>query len=319
VNLSRLQIAIKNIKDTLEAPEDKNNLQNNLRVAIENIKTAFERSRVNRELEKNITNIRNAFLENWEEEKLPFVKKITNITNRGIPLPVLSICGKGTREIRFTKYLAYFLDPSKNHGVKDEFLKEILKEECKEANLPSNWYESCEVKSEMTIGKNILANEKIACCSDISIIGEDFVIVIEHKILSSESNHPKTELRQLKRYSLALNNKYPDKKQLKIYLTPRERSKSYPDDWITLTHKELINRGIKVLNKESIPKVAKENLLRLLIDLAIGPYEILEDSLNRINFLGNELWNKGFDLRRVLKFNELVDKNELVIKLLMEV
>jgi hypothetical protein len=137
VDLSRLQIAIKNIKDTLEEPEDKNNVQNNLKVAIENIKTVFKRTRINRKLEKKITNIKNAFLENWEEEKLPFIKEVTNITNRGIPLPVLSICGKGTREIRFTKYLAYFLDPSKNHGLKDEFLKEILREECKESNLPS--------------------------------------------------------------------------------------------------------------------------------------------------------------------------------------
>jgi len=319
VNLSRLKIAIKNIKDTLEAPEDKNNLQNNLKVAIEDIKTAFKRSRINNELEKKISNIREVFLENWKEEKLPFVKEVTNITNRGIPLPVLSICGKGTREIRFTKYLAYFLDPSKNHGLKDEFLKETLRKECEEANLPSNWHESCEVKSEMTIGEIILGNEKIACCSDISIIGENFVIIIEHKILSSESSHSKTELRQLERYSLALNNNYPDKKQVKIYLTPEERSKDYPDGWITLTHRQLISRGMQLLSKEKTSKVAKENLLRLLIDLAIGPYEILEDSLNKMNCLGNRLLNKDLDIGRILKFNKLVEENELIIKLLTEV
>jgi hypothetical protein len=56
---------------------------------------------------------------------------------------------------------------------------------------------------------------------------------------------------------------------------------------------------MKVLNKELTSKVAKENLLHLLIDLAIGPYEIIEDSLNKLNYLGNKLWNEGFDLRRV--------------------
>jgi hypothetical protein len=36
------------------------------------------------------------------------------------------MCGQGTQEIRYTKYLSYILDGSKAHGLGTRYLEELL-------------------------------------------------------------------------------------------------------------------------------------------------------------------------------------------------
>lgn len=101
-------------------------------------------------------------------------------------------------------------------------------------------------------------------------------------------------------------------------MTPDGKQEIDIHGWLPMTHREIINRGIKLLKLESISNVGRENLLRLLIDLAIGPYEVLENTLDEIVYIANKLMNEKFNLRMALKFNRLIEENEQVIKLLLE-
>lgn len=79
-------------------------------------------------LENRIQEIKRDYIESWQEQNIAKVKEIVEKIDpaKGIILPILAICGHGTQEIRFTKYLAYFLDPSKNHGLGAKLLEKIL-------------------------------------------------------------------------------------------------------------------------------------------------------------------------------------------------
>ncbi len=291
-----------------------------LETTIRNIKEASFKT--DNRLEEKINKIKDAFITNWKVENISFINNIINSIdiNKGIPLPVLSICGKGTQEIRFTKYLAYFLSPNGKHGLQDKFLKALLNPECRQLGLASNWSENCEVIPEIKLGDIQGKGKTISCFGDIGIVGEDYIIVIEQKILSDESRHPDTELNQLQRYNIALDNnpKYSHRKQIKIYLTPEKVHEKDIHGWLAFTHSDIIDRGLKLLKSGNISKVGKENLLRLLIDLAAGPYESLENSLDEIIYLGNKLVSEEFNLERVFRFNRLVGENRQIIKILLE-
>ena len=288
---------------------------------IENIKKASNKKE-DQALQIKINNIKHAFIKNWERDNLPFIQQLVEKIdlNQGIPLPILSICGQGTQEIRFTKYLSYFLDPSNNHGLQDKLLKILLSPECKGSNLESNWSEDCKVIPEIYLGQIKDHNQTISCYADIGIEGQDYIIIVEQKILSSESKHPDSDLNQLERYNLALNNNphYKDKQQVKIYLTPKESSSADLQGWLPLTHKDLIDRGINLLKSGDISRIAKENLARLLLDLAVGPYEVLEESLDEMILLGNYLMKEKLNIGRFVRFNKLINQNEKVIEILME-
>ena len=45
----------------------------------------------------------------------------------GLPVPVLSVCGQGTQEVRYTKLLGYYMNPSGRHGLGSRVLKSIVK------------------------------------------------------------------------------------------------------------------------------------------------------------------------------------------------
>ena len=62
------------------------------------------------------------------------------------------VCGKGTEEIRYTKYLAYYLDLNQNHGLKDKLFREIFSKTIKKYNLKTTNYI---VNSEQNIGSYI--------------------------------------------------------------------------------------------------------------------------------------------------------------------
>ncbi len=51
-----------------------------------------------------VNKITDAYHREWEKEKLEFAQNFLARTWAGMPLPVLSICGRGTQEIRYSKY-----------------------------------------------------------------------------------------------------------------------------------------------------------------------------------------------------------------------
>ncbi|MGM0411003.1 MAG: PD-(D/E)XK nuclease family protein [Bacillota bacterium] len=294
-----------------------------LQNTIKGIKSAYKDTSHEKRIAVKINNIKKNFVSNWKQENLPYVKKIVEKINpdQGIPVPVLTVCGKGTREIRFTKYLSYYLNPYNNHGLENKFLKTLLDRECKMKGFPDNWYKNCRVESEYYLGQITGENRKVAGKVDICIIGDNFVVLIEHKILSGESYHPETDSRQFKRYTRTVNRneKLKDKQKLKILLNPTyfNLKKKYPD-WEIITHREVINRGINLLQQESLSNAARENFIRLLMDLAAGPYGVKTNILEKIHELGIKLINKKFNFNRALKFERMIEKNNQIINILLE-
>lgn len=235
-------------------------------------------------------------------------------------MPVLSVCGKGTQEIRYTQYLSYFLDPTKMHGLGNNLFKAILEPEFQNLKTSFTLNTNTEVIPEIYLGSFTEKNKKISSFADVGIVNETQAIIIEHKILSGESMHPKSNLSQLKRYNRAIeNNPYFQGKDIyKFYLTPTARTKTLDYGWNNMIHRDLIARAIPLMKSPDLSQVAKDNLLRFLMDLAMGPYQIVETTLQEIYGLGNNLL-RGLQLADAMHFNRLISDHYQVIKLLTEV
>lgn len=294
-----------------------------LELVIHKIRTAstHEKSAVPPGLSEKISSIKKAFQDYWRTEHLPLAGSIVNVISEGIPTPVLTVCGRGTQEIRFTSYLAYFLDPQKDHGLGTSLLKSVFDQEAREFGLIENWADDCTVTPEYRIG-NLPAKggtEK-ACFCDIGIIGSSFVFVIEQKILSGEGMSAHTGMKQLNGYSKAIeiNPFFKGKKVIKIYLTPSGKVNERAVDWLPMSHLDIIERARRCLANRIISETARENLHRLLIDLSLGPYEETEELISEMKDAALSLTGDPVGLYEVVKFRRLVDDNRLLVNILLE-
>jgi hypothetical protein len=292
-----------------------------LEAVIRNIKQAkIQEAKRSAALPEIIKQIKEAFLKYWQEEHLPYVTKVSSAIKKGLPTPVLTVCGRGTQEIRFTRYLAYFLDPHKKHGLKASFLKAVLQQEAR--GLRTDWFNHCEVVPELWIGNYMTKSGKIFdCYCDIGILGNDYAIIIEQKILSGEdTGGADTGVRQLKRYNWALshNPEFRGKRIIKLYLTPTGRINNKAGDWRPLSHADLIARALKLFADEGLTLTAKENLRRFLVDLSIGPYQKTEEVIDQIEETTEVLLEGDFNLSALLKFRRLADDNRMMLNALME-
>lgn len=270
-------------------------------------------------LEGKIKLIKNTYLNYWKDEHLPYIKQFYEKINMGIPTPVLSICGRGTQEIRYTKYLTYFLNPKENHGLHDRFLRTMLEEEVEKAIGHCNWTNRICVESEKFIG-DIEGRKKTSCYCDIVITADNFVAFIEQKVLSSESLNVNSDLGQLKRYSKAINNnsQFNRLKQIKLYLSPNTRQAKDCEDWISLSHKDIIIKGLNILKDNTISNVARHNLKCFLLDLAMGPYQEPGDIYTKAYSLAQKLFENGFTLGEALEFSRWLEENQVLADLIME-
>jgi hypothetical protein len=271
-------------------------------------------------LERSISAIKQSFQKNWQEEHLPSVKLVYSAIIKGLPTPVLTICGKGTMEIRFTRYLAYYLNPSRNHGLKSSLLRAVLKEEAQKLGI--DWFDNCKVYKEYCIGNyKTMSGRNIDCYCDIAIMNHDYACIIEQKILSGEDPGSLDKgARQLKRYSMAISNnpEFSNKRVVKIFLSPTGRAGGEVDGWVSLSHEDLIFRATKLLADKELTFTAKENLRRLLIDLSFGPYQKTIETIDEIEKSAEQLLNKGFNLSTLIKFRKLVNANRITINILTE-
>ncbi len=270
-----------------------------------------------------ILDIKNKFEETWEAEHIPKAGKISNAIDSGISTPVLTVCGKGTREIRYTKYLSYYLDPNNLHGLGEDFLKSTIDPIIKDnyENLELDYKSKIKVTPEAYIGKYTSEiGLEIGCTCDIVIESFGFAIFIEQKLLSSEDYNTSADVRQLKRYTQVINEniKYKNKNKIKIFLTPKGKDAKRSDDWISLSHMDLIGNSIKYLLENNLNNTSKENLKSLLIDLVLGPYEDSSDLLFQIKESTSKLLSKKIKIQDILTFKKLVKENDDLIKIITE-
>lgn len=267
------------------------------------------------DVSKVIGTIREAYHRDWEREKLAFARQFLSRTWAGIPLPVLSVCGYGTQEIRYTNYLAYFLDGSKPHGIGSSYLDALLDAT---GNSEVDTYDAT-VETDRWLGQAPGKNRPINCYCDIVVSGREFVLFMENKIRSGESVNPNSETSQLQRYDAAIDNNpdFRDKKQIRMYLTPTGRVSRKSPNWIAVSYPDLIAAGLMVLRRGQVSGPARENLKRFLIDLSLGPFEAAETDIQELVELAEKA-TLGDDPRARLGFDQAVSRNRGLVELLME-
>lgn len=267
------------------------------------------------DLPKIIEEIKVLYHRDWEKNKLEFAKNLLSRTWAGIPLPVLSLCGRGTQEIRYSKYLKYFLDSSKPHGLGTRYLDGILEL----LNFDKIETYNSLIESEKWIGRINSKGGAVNCYCDIFIECKTHFIFIEQKIGSGESVNPKSESSQLIRYDEAIKNNpdFSEKDQIRIYLTPTGKLPRKSPHWQSLSYSELVDTGIHILHSSNISYTARENLKRFLLDMLIGPFKKTEEEIqNLVAVTEQAVINPNFINR--LNFDQIVSKNSKLIEILLE-
>lgn len=314
-DITRLRETIKQIRGTVM--HDSSAEISRLYEVIGNIRDAISsRSNVDG-LSFSINLIQRAFLANWEKEHLPEIHRFQNSIANGIPTPVLSICGQGTREIRWTKYLSYFLNPEAKHGLGDCLARSIIDRQMGKIINPLGPYRVENVSNEVYIGK--IHGEGCRC--DIVIETNRFTLFVEQKILSGESNSSELDLSQLDKYTnvISESEKYNSLPCYKIYLTPNGVvPEKNIHDWIPMCHSDIVRSGIELLREGKLGQVAWNNLYRLLTDLAIGPVNQIEEELDELIQLADKLVTDGFELNLFARYRRLMNQNSAFIQIIRE-
>ncbi|UCZ52918.1 PD-(D/E)XK nuclease family protein [Bacillus shivajii] len=253
---------------------------------------------------------------NLSSESKEYIRFLQQLIEEGIPIPVLTVCGKGTQEIRFTKYFTYYLDETQLHGLKDKCLKYAFDIEAKEAGLSEDWYKGCNVYAEYNLGT--LPGYNVNNYVDILIQGEGFVLCIEQKLFSGESNTNESNLGQLNRYSLAMakNENFKDLQFIKVYLTPKESIPTTSNDWIPMSHETIILRLLPLMSDENLSLAAVENVKRLLLDFILGPYGSTTKVINQLHTLSKEVVKNGFPVSKTKAFIDAIKENHLLLEIL---
>ena len=155
----------------------------------------------------------------------------------GLPVPFLSVCGRGTQEIRFTKLLRYFLDPREPHGLGYRLLEAGFGKLVREVDdKPVEW-SAATVAAEVDLG-NIegSAGEQQGNKLDLLVVAGDVAVLLEQKILSAEDvgrpvqdevgseGAAKTFMTQLARYADAF-----EKGRYRFHPWGNESRQGFPD------------------------------------------------------------------------------------------
>lgn len=259
--------------------------------------------------------IRSAYHTDWEKQKLEYAREFLARTKDGIPLPVLSVCGRGTQEIRYSIYLAYFLDRSKLHGLGASYLDGLLSV-LGQSDIDTS---ISIVTPEKWLGQARGKNEMVDCVCDIVVTCGEHVIFIEQKIKSSESLNPKSETSQLRRYDEAIgsNLEFRDMKQIRIFLTPAGKESSKSPNWQSLSYDDLVEAGLRAYRTKRLSNTAWENLRRFLLDISLGPFDRAEHDIRELTMLAKRAAISS-NFKDRLRFDQMVSRNQMLVDLLME-
>lgn len=234
--------------------------------------------------------IRAAYQKEFETLHKPRIKAlIKGFQSAGLPVPVLSVCGRGTQEIRFTQLLRYFLDPHEPHGLGSRLLEVAFAEEVRKVGSEPVAWKDARVQAEIDLGPTIRSGGQAqGNVLDLLVVVGDLAILLEQKILSAESvgsqeqeealteRPTERDMTQLGGYSCAFKKARdrlaPDAQRIvKIFLTPdRTPAKDAQSEWKSISHEDLIRRFLTA-NRKELSSVARHNLVMFLWDLLCGP------------------------------------------------
>ena len=105
-------------------------------------------------LPRIIGGVKNAVSASLSLQRIRYERLHRALAGEGVPLGALSVCGRGTREIRYTSLLRYFLDPHEPHGLGSRPLREFLSAPISRQGIPPHdvAWETGQAMSEVWLG-----------------------------------------------------------------------------------------------------------------------------------------------------------------------
>ena len=208
--------------------------------------------------------LREAILLDFRHNEWPRFQRLHEVFEKGwgLPVPVLSVCGRGTAEIRFTQLLAWFLDHRNPHGLGGLLAHALFEEMFRGESVA---LDSCTTETEVFVGTTSRAKGvRKENWVDIHLQFGKRHVYIEQKIGSAEGRG------QLTNYADCLAPVVDLKRDRLVYLTPEGKEPS-DSRWIPLSYRELFGRLALVLDRHALSQTARYNLKALLWDLMLGP------------------------------------------------
>jgi hypothetical protein len=177
-------------------------------------------------------------------------------------------------EIRHSNVLAWLLNPIENHALGEYFIKKVVQTAIYNhfSDLSDSDYNPFRI-SLIEYHDFLIRREWRNI--DILAVSEthQFVIAIENKVWSNESDH------QLRKYHNIIQEEYPNYKKVFIYLTPYGDESSDPNTWLAMSYETMISiieKG-KELKKESMSERVRlfiEQYLEILRRYIVGDNEL---------------------------------------------
>lgn len=182
---------------------------------------------------------------------------------------IFKVLGISNYELKHSNFLAWLLDPNETHDLGDLFLNRfltevLLEERCKVSLLEIGRIENKDVEIRRE-WKNI----------DILLITKEFVVCIENKFWSKERNN------QLKTYKKRIEEHFPNKNHVFVYLTPYGEESSMNHIYINSSYSNIIDILDNIIQNRR--KLIGESILTYLEDYISILKQVLmkDDNANR--------------------------------------
>ena len=150
---------------------------------------------------------------------------------------IFNALGVGHYEIRHSNFLAWLLDPGANHGLQEIFLTRFLRDIFLDKRSKNNSL----VQIPSLLKQNILVRREWNSI-DVLIEFETTVIALENKIYSGEHGN------QLSRYQKIIEEHFPEKNKIFIYLTPFGIQSSQQETYIEYGYLQVATHLEDIIN-----------------------------------------------------------------------
>ncbi len=170
----------------------------------------------------------------WLEAFIVNNTDLEELENRLAEFNIFEAIGAVRQELRHSDFLAFLLDPTKNHQLDDLFLKRFLKQALVGVSGPA--ISAIDIDVADLGGAEVFREWHRHGQGRIDILIRDqsnsFIFVIENKIDTTEHSG------QLKNYYQAVRQEFPNYRAIFIYLTPEGDEPSY-DAYIAFSYTDV--------------------------------------------------------------------------------